>query len=111
MFALAAALGGATFIGTARLRLKESDRIACMVQELEKFGVSTTVVENAVTIYPVTLQAPAQILNGHNDHRIVMALSLLCSKVGGTIDGAEAVAKSYPDYFNVIRQLGIKLVE
>lgn len=111
MFALAAALGGATFIGTARLRLKESDRIACMVQELEKFGVSTTVEENAVTIYPVTLQAPALILNGHNDHRIVMALSLLCSKVGGTIDGAEAVAKSYPDYFNVIRQLGIKLVE
>lgn len=107
MFALSAALGGAEFSGTARLRIKESDRVAAMVQELEKFGVFATVAENSVKIHPAVLHTPTQVLCGHNDHRIVMALSLLCSKVGGTIEGAEAVAKSYPDYFDAIRSLGI----
>ena len=47
--------------------------------------------------------------NGHNDHRIVMALSLLCSITGGTITGAEAVAKSYPNFFETIASLGIEV--
>lgn len=110
MFALAAALGGATFTGTARLRIKESDRVAAMVQELSKFGISATVGVNTVEIHRGKLQAPTEVLCGHNDHRIVMALSLLCSRVGGTIDGAEAVAKSYPDYFDIIRSLGIEVI-
>ena len=109
MFALAAVFGGAKFSGTARLRIKERDRVAAMVTELAKFGVSATVEENAVEIHNVVLRAPTEALCGHNDHRIVMALSLLCSKVGGAIEGAEAVAKSYPDYFDTIRSLGIKV--
>ncbi len=107
MFALVAALDGAKFVGTQRLRLKESDRVAAMAQELAKFGVSVTVGENTVEIHHSQLQTPTQILCGHNDHRIVMALSLLCSKVGGKIDGAEAVAKSYPDFFDVLRALSV----
>jgi len=55
------------------------------------------------------LTAPLKSLYGHNDHRIVMALSLLCSLTSGTIKGAEAVAKSYPNYFEVIQSLGIEL--
>lgn len=109
MFALAAALGGAEFIGTARLRIKESDRVAAMVEELAKFGIGATVDDNTVCIHGGVLKKPDCDLCGHNDHRIVMALSLLCALVGGTIDGAEAVAKSYPDYFSVIRSLGIEV--
>lgn len=109
MFALAAALGGATFTGTARLRMKESDRVAAMVEELAKFGVTATVEDNAVEIHNAVLRTPACELCGHNDHRIVMSLSLLCSVVGGVINGVEAVAKSYPDYFSVIRSLGIEV--
>ena len=110
MFAVAAALGGAAFTGTARLRIKESDRVAAMVQELAKFGIATKVEDNAVRICAGRLVHPTQVLCGHNDHRIVMALSLLCSKVGGVIDGAEAVAKSYPDFFDVIRSLGSEVI-
>ena len=110
MFALAAAFGGAKFVGTARLRIKESDRVAAMVQELAKFGVSATVEENAVEIHDCVLRTPTEVLSGHNDHRIVMALSLLCSKVGGVIDGAQAVAKSYPNFFDVIHSLGIEVI-
>lgn len=109
MFALAAALDGAKFTGTARLRLKESDRCAAMAQELAKFGIVVEIEEDTVRVLPGSLTAPATTLFGHNDHRIVMALSLLCSLTGGTIVGAEAVAKSYPNFFEEIQLLGIRM--
>lgn len=43
-------------------------------------------------------------LCGHSDHRIVMALSVLAAVFGAEIDGAEAVNKSYPDFFRVIKK-------
>lgn len=107
LFSVAAALGGARFTGTARLRIKESDRGAAMAAELAKFGIAVRVEENLVDVLPGTLRRPTEDLWGHNDHRIVMALSLLCSITGGTIDGAQAVAKSYPDYFDVLKRLRI----
>lgn len=109
MFALAAVCGGAAFSGTGRLRIKESDRVASMVTELSKFGISAVVEEDVVEIQAGELQAPTQLLCAHNDHRVAMALSLLCSVVGGVIEGAEAVAKSYPNYFETIRSLGIEV--
>lgn len=109
MFTLAAACGGGRFTGTARLRIKESDRVAAMVAELHKFGVTAAIESNAVAIHPAVLQTPNTALCGHNDHRIVMALSLLCSLTGGTIEGAEAVSKSFPNYFDALKSLGIEL--
>lgn len=108
-FAMAAALGGATFTGTARLRIKESDRAAAMAEELAKFGIAVTVEENAVIVHKGTLVKPLAPLCGHNDHRIVMALAVLATLTGGTIDGAEAVDKSYPDFFDVLHSLHIDL--
>ena len=55
--------------------------------------------------------APRVPLNSHNDHRIVMALSVLCSLTGGIIEGAEAVNKSFPNFFEKIAKLGIKVEE
>ncbi len=109
LFALAATKGTVTFTGTARLRLKESDRAAAMAEELAKFGVSVAVADNTVTVYGGVLQPPTVPLHGHNDHRIVMALTLLCTLTGGTVDEAEAVAKSYPDFFERLRDLQIGL--
>ena len=117
LFAMAAYYGGAHFTGTARLAIKESDRAKAMAEELTKFGVTVTVGENDVTVacsgaaeVPGSgLHVPREILSGHNDHRIVMALSLLCTVTGGTIDGAEAVKKSYPDFFAVLAKAGICL--
>ena len=111
MFAMAAYLGGAAFTGTARLKIKESNRAQAMADELLKFGIKTTIEENSVVIHNGTIKKPKEILCGHNDHRIVMSLSLLCSVTGGEIAGAEAVTKSYPDFFDIIRSLGIKIKE
>lgn len=108
LFAAAARAHGAVFTGTRRLRIKESDRVAAMAQELAKLGVRVDAEENRVTVHPGGIAAPREVLDGHNDHRIVMALSVLATSVGGTIRGAEAVAKSYPDFFEVLQALGIR---
>ncbi len=108
LFAVAAAKNGALFTGTKRLKIKESDRAQSMADELAKFGVKCEVKDNSVRVYG-GISAPSKELCGHNDHRIVMALSYLASIVGGTIDGAEAVSKSYPEFFDVLSSLNIEV--
>ena len=110
LMALAAALNGAKFIGTKRLKIKESDRGSVMCEELSKFGIKSKIYENEIEIIKGELKAPTEVLSGHNDHRIVMSLSLLLSKTGGKIDEAEAVRKSYPGFFEDIKKLGIEVL-
>ena len=109
LMALAAAGQGAILTGTRRLRIKESDRGAAMAAELLKVGVRCVVEDNTITVPGGQLKAPAEVLSGHNDHRVVMALSLLLSRVGGEIREAQAVSKSFPDFFDRIRALGIEV--
>lgn len=109
MFAFSAIKKGAHFTGTERLKIKESDRIADMATELTKFGVNVISESNNVYIDNSMLHAPNDELDGHNDHRIVMALTMLASIYGATINGVEAVNKSYPDFFDKIKQLGIEV--
>ena len=110
LFAVAAGLEhGACFNGTRRLAIKESSRAAVMAAELAKFGAEISVGENAVQIAPTALHRPEEVLLGHNDHRVVMALAVLAAKWGGVIDDAQAVAKSYPDFFRDMAALGVKL--
>lgn len=110
LFAVAAAKNGAVFKGTQRLKIKECDRATAMAEELSKFGINVIVEENSVTVCGGKLQIPTKILDGHNDHRIVMALSVLLFLTGGTIDGVQAVSKSYPDYFNELQTLGAEVI-
>lgn len=109
LFSLAAAKFGGVFSGTRRLKIKESDRAAAMAEELTKLGARVRVEEDSVTVYAKKLHKPECELASHNDHRIVMALAVLLSLTGGVIDGAEAVAKSYPSFFDDIAKLGIEV--
>lgn len=97
---------GAVLKGTKRLAVKESDRGAAMAEELAKFGVFIKCSENEIRIEKSEIRPPDEILNSHNDHRIVMALCVLLSVTGGSISNAEAVNKSFPDYFDTIKSLG-----
>lgn len=109
LFSLSAIKHGGIFLETHRLKLKESDRGEAMAEELKKFGVNVNIHQDSITIYPTNFHKPTEILRGHNDHRIVMALAILLTKTGGAIDGAEAVNKSNPDFFNSLKQLGIEV--
>ena len=109
LIGMAAAQHGARITGTRRLKIKESDRGTVMAEELKKFGICVDVMENEIIVHAGELQAPSEILSSHNDHRIAMTLASLCTLVGGTIDGAQAVRKSYPSYYEVIGKLGIQM--
>ncbi len=111
LFALCASASGGYITGTRRLKIKESDRACAMATELAKLGIQLDVYENAVKINKGELKAPSVPLSSHNDHRIAMALSVLATLVGAEIDGFEAVAKSYPDFFEVLSTHGVRCEE
>ena len=109
LFALAALKHGATFTGTDRLKIKESDRGMAMHEELKKLGGGLIFGDNAITVPKQMLQFNGTVLSGHNDHRIVMALSVILSQIGGSICGVSAVRKSYPGFFEDIKSLGAEV--
>ena len=80
-----------------------------METELKKLGCSISSTFGTVTITgPVKLQGNVT-LHGHNDHRIVMALSILATLADApvTIDDAQAINKSYPGFFKDLASCGI----
>ena len=99
---MAAINHGARFTNTARLRIKESDRIADIVTELEKTGAGAIVGDNSVEIRPVPQQRRASLekenitFDSHNDHRLSMCLTDLATLFGDELNGCESVSKSYP---------------
>jgi 3-phosphoshikimate 1-carboxyvinyltransferase len=109
LFALSGVKHGGYFVGTRRLKIKESDRAEVMAQELKKLGIDVIVGDNFVEVKKGSLHAPNEPLCGHNDHRIVMALTVISTIMGATIDGCEAVKKSYPDFFKIIKRLGVEV--
>ena len=110
LFALAAFYGEGHFVGTRRLAYKESNRALSMKEELSAFGVELTVSENEVLVSG-SLQKPSRTLSCHDDHRIAMALATLLTQTGGTLDGAECVEKSYPDFWHDLATLGFAVTE
>lgn len=111
LFGIAAAKNGGVFTGTKRLRIKESDRGTAMAEELRKFGTAVSINEDNIVVFPKNFNTPKEDLEGHNDHRIVMALSILLTQTGGKIKDSQAIAKSFPDFFIKLKSLGIEVNE
>ena len=110
LFALSALKNGATFTGTDRLKAKESDRGAAMHEELCKLGGGLVFGDHTITVPKQSLSYKGIVLDGHNDHRIVMAMSVILSKIGGAISGADAIKKSYPGFFKDIIGLEAEVI-
>ncbi len=111
LMALGTFCEGTTVIRNAgRLRMKESDRIEAMQTELGKLGAEIASTFDTITIHGAPLHS-SHALQGHNDHRVVMALAVaaLAAGIPAAIDGAEAVRKSWPDFWQAIRALGAKI--
>ena len=105
---------GTTVIRNAeRLRIKESDRIEAMEMELRKCGGVLSSEGGTITITGCAgaLHAPGEVLSGHNDHRVVMSLAVLALAAGLKlpIAEAEAVTKSWPNFFTAIKPLGAEV--
>ena len=117
LFTMAAVKQGARFTNTKRLRIKESDRVVDMCDELAKVGVKSVINDNEVTIYPIPedrrgkVQNEKIVFNSHNDHRLAMSLTVLSTLFTATLEDYEAVSKSYPGFFNDIKSLNIDIEE
>lgn len=105
--AACAAEGITRIHGAARLRLKESDRLHALASELRKLGVVLREEPEALEIDGGKPLRHANV-DSHHDHRIAMALSILAPLCQGglTLNGAEAVQKSAPRFFEEIAVLG-----
>ncbi len=112
LFVCAAQASGTTnFRNTERLRTKESDRITSMAEELQKCGYTVVVRENEVQVTGHDHLLTNLKLSGHQDHRVVMALSILAAVKGKNveIEGIEAVNKSYPSFFEDLQSTGTEI--
>ncbi len=107
LMTMGAALHGVHLKGTRRLKIKESDRGVVMAQELKKFGANISLFDDEIIVQPSGLHKPAQTLQGHNDHRIVMSLAVLATKYGAEIADSQAVNKSFPSFFDVLSSVDI----
>ena len=109
MVVLAAmAEGTSEFTGISRARLKESDRIFSVKEELTRAGV--TIREKPGSLAIVGTKPRGGQFDSHGDHRIAMALSLIGAVTGDTvINDAECVSKTYPSFWQEFARLGAKV--
>ena len=89
-----------------RLRLKESDRLSAMADCLERLGGKAEVKEDSILITGHPLHGGT--VSGYNDHRIVMSMAVaaLGASAPVTVQGVQAVRKSYPNFFEHYKMLG-----
>ncbi len=109
--ALACYADGTSHItGAKRLRLKESDRLLTIYEELTKMGAQVILTEDGLNIQGSPLHGA--IVDPHNDHRIAMAASVAALGAQGktAITDVECIRKSYPQFLTHLKQLGVDVV-
>jgi 3-phosphoshikimate 1-carboxyvinyltransferase len=111
LVALAAYCNGITSIqGVHRLIHKESDRAVSLQEEFKKMGIAIKVKEDTMLING-TGKLTGAVVHSHHDHRIAMACAVAALKANAEtiIHGAEAINKSYPDFYDHLQKLSAKL--
>lgn len=104
----------ALFNGMHTLRIKETDRVIALKNELKKLGVEVEIInDNSIEINPPEiLQTPTSSIDTYDDHRMAMAFSALAMKLDFIIiDHPEVVKKSYPDFWNDLKSVGFIIEE
>jgi len=92
-------------LGVGHTRLQESDRIAAVAAGLRALGGDVTESSDGLRIVPRPLHAG--VVDAAGDHRIAMAFSILGLEVPGVaIEGSEAVGKTFPDFYRMLKDLG-----
>jgi 3-phosphoshikimate 1-carboxyvinyltransferase len=113
LVALAANCEGVTRIhGLKRLKHKESDRGITLQEEFSKLGIRIDLEDDIMLIYGKShIKLLNQTLNSHHDHRIAMAgvIAALNADFEIHIRHAEAINKSYPDFYRHMQHLGVQV--
>ena len=103
------ASGQSELTGISRARIKESNRVAAVKDGLERMGIMVKEEENKLTI---TGSSPrGAVIDPRDDHRIAMAFSVLGTVAGETIiNNAECVAKTFPEFWDILKSIGGEVV-
>ena len=111
--AMAALRAGRTtrLVNAARLRIKESDRLASVTQVLNALGADVTEGPDSLEIQGKETLSGGVTVDSFNDHRIAMMAAIAATRCGKpvTVLGAECVAKSYPNFWDDYEALGGKI--
>jgi len=109
--AATAAKGETAFINVAQARIKETDRIAVMVAELQKMGIEARELPDGMVVRGGRLQGAR--VDGHGDHRVVMALAVAGMNAEGETEilTAESAGITYPTFVEDFRNLGANIKE
>lgn len=97
------------FKGLESLRIKETDRIAAIKKELEKFGASIDILpDDEIQINNCNITQPISEIETYDDHRVAMSIAPLCLKVDSiVIKEPNVVAKSYPAFWSDLANKGL----
>ena len=98
------------FKGLESLRIKETDRIAAIKKELEKFGASIDILpDDELKLNNATMNSFSGTIETYDDHRVAMSIAPLCLKVDSIeIEEPGVVAKSYPNFWKDLARKGLK---
>ena len=110
---LCAAIGHeCTFLGLQTLKIKETDRVLALKTELQKLGADFIEEGNKWTVIPISAEKLPLIneinINTYDDHRMAMAFAALATKMDVHFDNAEVVNKSYPTFWQDLKDLGFR---
>lgn len=100
---------GCHLTGLHTLKIKETDRLEALRIELEKLGADITVTNDSLTLKISSVTQRNVAINTYNDHRMAMAFAPLALITDIIINDAEVVSKSFPDFWNDLKQIGFKV--
>ncbi|UOY07608.1 3-phosphoshikimate 1-carboxyvinyltransferase [Muricauda sp. SCSIO 64092] len=95
--------------GLHTLPIKETDRLAAMKTELEKFGASVVIDHESLALQTTSQLNENVAVDTYNDHRMAMAFAPLALKIDLMVNDAGVVSKSYPDFWNHMKKVGFKV--
>ena len=100
---------GCHLTGLHTLKIKETDRLEALNVELTKLGANISVTDQSLTLRPSSVTTEKVAIDTYNDHRMAMAFAPLALKTSIIINDAEVVSKSYPDFWEDLKELGFAI--
>jgi len=102
---------GCQLSGLHTLKIKETDRLQALKNELEKLGATVVITDDSLKLSPSSIINENVVIKTYQDHRMAMAFAPLAIKKDIIIEDAEVVSKSYPDFWNDLKQVGFQISE
>ncbi|MFD2891881.1 3-phosphoshikimate 1-carboxyvinyltransferase [Flavobacterium chuncheonense] len=100
---------GCDLDGLHTLKIKETDRLVALKEELIKLGATISVTDESLLLKPSKKIIENIVIKTYQDHRMAMAFAPLALRVPIQIEEAEVVSKSYPDYWDDLKKVGFRI--